>query len=491
MKKIYLFLSLIIISSSCTKLDEEVFDKIPESNFPENESQSALVIVPTYNELADLIDDAGWWFWAQEVTSDEVVFPVRLTDWEDGGKWRVLHEHLWNNNTDAVNSMWSHMYDGVFEANKAIDELTPFEAEESAQLTIAKLKVLRAFYFYLLIDNYGDVPYVTSFFDAPEQPEKDARAFIYDQIVQEVVDNKHLLPLSANNFAVTKGMAHMLLAKLYINSEVYTGVARWSEAEAVLDSVISSGVYSLEAHPLDPFKAQNEASFENIFTIPFDESNLTGFRLHMRTLHYLHNQTYDMPVGTWNGFAIVKDHYDSYEDIDLRKEGFLVGPQFTSGGQALYDEVAETELVINPVIPALVMDASYTFDQIRNSGARVVKYEVESGAMESLNNDFPLFRYADALLMKAECQIRLGGNGDEWVNQVRSRAGVASWAAVDLEMLLEERGRELFCEGHRRQDLIRFDKFGESWWEKAESEPDRTIFPIPQWAIDANPNLGE
>jgi len=491
MKKILTILSAIIISTSCTNLDEGVFDKIPESSFPENESQSALVVVPAYNELADLIDDAGWWFWAQEVTSDEVVFPVRLTDWDDGGKWRVLHEHMWNNNTDAVNSMWSHMYEGVFEANKAIDELTPFATEESAQITIAKLKVLRAFYYYLLIDNYGDVPYVTSFFEAPAQPELSPRAFIYDQIVNDILESKPALSVVSNNFAVSRGMAHMLLAKLYINSEIYTGTARWAEADAVLDSVISSGIYSLEAHPLDPFKAQNENSFENIFTVPFDESNLTGFRLHMRTLHYLHNQTYDMPVGTWNGFAVVKDHYDTYEDIDLRKEGFITGPQFSSAGQALYDEVAEADLVINPEIPALVMDASYSFDQIRNSGARVAKYEIESGAMENLNNDFPFFRYADALLMKAECAIRQGGNGDEWVNQVRNRAGVAPLVGTDLDMLLEERGRELFCEGHRRQDLIRFGKFNNAWWEKSVSEPERSIFPIPQWAIDANPNLGE
>lgn len=99
-------------------------------------------------------------------------FSVRLTDWEDGGKWRVLYQHDWNNNVDAVNSMWAHMYDGVFEANKAIDELLPFATVEAAKINIAKLKTLRAFYYYLLIDNYGNVPYVTSFYTAESQPKK-------------------------------------------------------------------------------------------------------------------------------------------------------------------------------------------------------------------------------------------------------------------------------------------------------------------------------
>lgn len=490
MKKILFYGLISVLAFSCTNLDEEIYDKIPEAEFPENASQAALRVVPTYQELADLIDDAGWWLWAQEVTSDEVVFPTRLTDWEDGGKWRVLHQHAWDNNTEAVNRMWSHFYDGVVEANKAIDELLPFAEEESAKVTIAKLKTLRAFYYYLLIDNYGDVPYITSFFDAVEQPEKTDRATIYNALVEDLASNIQYLPASANRFAVSKGMAYTLLAKLYLNAEVYSGTAQWEKAGAYCDSVIDLGVYFLEANPLAPFVAQNDNSPENIFTIPFDEFNLKGFRLHMRTLYYQHNLTYDMPVGPWNGFAIVKDHYDTYADNDLRKEGFIVGPQFASNGQPLFDETAEVDVVLNPFIPALVMDGSYSFEEIRLSGARVAKFEIEPGISENMNNDFPLFRYADVLLMKAETAIRQGGSGDAEVNEIRSRAGLSNWSGVNLDMLLEERGREMFCEGHRRQDLIRFGKFTNAWWEKPVSGDEVKTFPIPQWAIDANPNLG-
>jgi hypothetical protein len=482
--------ALMAFSLSCTNLDENVYDKIPEDLFPENDQQSALAVVPAYQELADLIDDAGWWFWAQEVTSDEIAFPVRLTDWEDGGKWRVLHQHAWDNNTDAINSMWSHMYDGIFEANKAIDGFGDVGDDPAAQSTIAKLKVLRAFYYYLLIDNYGDVPYITSFFDVPDQPMKEDRLVIWQNIVDEVEAGLQFLPVSANNFAVSKGMAYMLLAKLYINAEAYGASAMWAKAEQYCDSVIMSGQYFLEAHPLDPFKADNESSGENIFTIPFDEINLKGFRFHMRTLHYQHDQTFEMVAGPWNGFAAVYDHYNTFEDGDLRKEMFLVGPQLTATGNPIFDETAEAPLDINPVIPALVMDGSYSFTEIRMSGARVAKFEIEKGADENLNNDFPFFRYADALLMKAETVIRQGGNGDMYVNDVRDRANMGPLSGVTLDMLLEERGREMFCEGHRRQDLIRFGQFNDAWWEKPASSQDRNIFPIPQWAIDANPNLG-
>lgn len=92
--------------------------------------------------------------------------------------------------------------------------------------------------------------------------------------------------------------------------------------------------------------------------------------------------------------------------------------------------------------------------------------------------------------MAAEAKIRQGKNGDNLVNQVRQRAGVAAWSGTTLDMILAERGREMFAEGHRRQDLIRFKKFNNAWWAKPASGPERNLFPIPQWAIDANPNLG-
>jgi len=489
--KLLFTLAIISVLSSCTKLEEEVYDRIPEDQFPENAAQASQAIIPAYQELSDLIDDAGWWFWMQETTSDEICFPVRETHWNDGGKWRVLHQHTWDNNTDGVNSMWSHMYDGVFEANKSIDELLPFASEAAAQETIAKLKTLRAFYYYLLIDNYGDVPLVTSFFNAPSLPEKEDRAAIHEFLMDELEESIPRLPEFTNKFAVSQGMARMLMAKLAINAEVYTGTPMYDVADAYLDTIMDSGIYFLEASPSGPFTSQNTNSPEIIFSIPFDELDLKGFRLHMRTLHYRHQETFEMAVEPWNGFCALEDHFNLYSEDDLRRDWFIFGPQFSAGGQALVDDVAEAEVVITPEVPALVMDASFTQEEIRMSGARVQKYEIPSGAQENLSNDFPLFRYADVLLMKAETQVRLNGagSGDMYVNEVRDRSGVPSLGGATLDDILEERGRELFCEGHRRQDLIRFGRFNDPWWEKSASTPDRNVFPIPQWAIDANPNL--
>ncbi len=494
MKKIYSLLFIVMALSSCVDLEEDLYDRLPGDKYPENDIQGALITGPIYEPMREWLDWSGWWF-CQEVTSDELVFPTRHTDWDDGGKWRVLHQHTWTNTTEAINSMWSRYYQGIGEANQLLELLGDSNGDEAAEATIAKIKIMRAYYYYLLIDNYGDVPFITSFVDAEEQPGKTDRAEIWAAIVDDVKTSApHLGPGTSKN-AVTRGMAFSLLAKLYLNAEVYAGTPYWAEAEAACDVVIDSLNYSLETNPLAPFVTENETSPENIFTIPFDEDTYQGFNLHMRTLHYSHNLTFDMTAGPWNGCAATFEHYNSYEDGDIRKEeGFLVGQQYTSGGQPITDETADALLVIDPYIPALQMDLSYTYPEIRMSGARVVKFEIAMGAKDNLSNDFPVFRLGDIYLMKAEAMLRQNkpaADALDYVTPIRERANASDWSPADLtlENLLAERGREMFFEGHRRQDLIRFGEFNEAWWEKDASTEDRNTFPIPQWVLDSNPNL--
>ncbi|MFC2089724.1 RagB/SusD family nutrient uptake outer membrane protein [Bacteroidota bacterium] len=498
MKKIVSLISLGIILSSCVDLEEDLYDRMLSTSFPENETQAALETGLPLQPMRDFLDWGGWWF-AQEVPSDEITFPTRHTDWDDGGKWRVLHQHTWTNTTEAVNTMWSRYYQGIGEANRLIEKFGEDQQTDAGKAAIAKLKIIRAYYYYLLIDNYGDVPYVTSFSSAPDQPEKDSKAYIWEQIVADVEAQIPFLGSSTSKTSVTSGMAYSLLAKLYLNAEVYTGTTDenyWTNAEAACDSVLELN-YSLEANPLAPFVTENQDSPENIFTIPYDEDEYQGFNLHMRTLHYNHNQTFDMSAGPWNGCAAMEDFYNSYDDDDIRKkEGFLVGPQFASSGAPLFDATAEANVIIDPHIPALMMDLTYTYPEIRFSGARVVKFEIKKGAKENLSNDFPIFRLADIYLMKAEAMLRGGEAGADavtYINAIRERAGVDTWSAGDLtlESLLAERGREMFFEGHRRQDLIRFGQFNKAWWEKDASSSDRNTFPIPQWVIDSNPNLAK
>ena len=490
-----LIIFVIFLGTSCTNLDEVLYDKIPGDKYPENASQVATVAVDAYARLRPLADDEGWWFLAQEVSSDELVFPVRDADWDDGGKWRIMHQHTWNNDIEGVNRMWDVFWQGITRSNQVLDFYRALDESEEITRKIKEVEVMRSYYDYLLIDNYGDAPYLTSTINVPEQPLKITREAIFDSLTTTLENNLPYLKLIDNKYLATRYMAFSLLSKLYLNAEAYAGAEYWIEAEQYIDSVLA-GPYSLESTVTGTFVTDNQASSEIIFSIPYDEDDFQGFRIHMRTLHYQHNETYDMPVGPWNGCAVTYDHFNTYEDSDLRKDAyFLYGPQYDSKGKAIVESVIGAPLNIDPEIPAILMDATYTPTQIRTTGARIKKYEIAKGAKENLSNDFPIFRITDFYLMKAEVLIRNGGNGDSWVNEIRQRAGVSIWGGTQLDSLLAERGRELFAEGHRRQDLIRFGKFTNSWWAKGDSQGGTSgdesvlIFPIPKWASDANPNL--
>ena len=493
MKKIFysiLFFS-IIASSGCTKLDEELYDKIPGELYPENEAQIANLSVDSYKRLQNLADDGGWWFLAQEISSDEFCAPTRGSDWFDGGKWLDMHTHSWTNESEGVNRMWSTFYEGITSSNQIIDMLKSLEESNEINAKIGEVEVMRSFYYYLLLDNYGDAPYLTTAnLPADFLPVKTKRADIYDSIVNVLENNlKYLKPID-NKYMATRYMGFALLAKLYLNAEVYTGTPQWEKAGQYCDSVLA-GSYTLESNVLAPFKTNNERSSEIIFSIPYDEDTFEGFRIHMRSLHYQSNLTFDMPVGPWNGLAVVPTFWDTYESNDIRKSAyFLYGPQLTLAGAPIIESITGEPLNIDPYLPALKMDEGvFTPKQIRTTGARAVKYEVAIGAKENLSNDFPLFRISDFYLMKAETEIRQGRNGDAWINPIRTRAGVAPYSGATLTELLAERGRELWLEGHRRQDQIRYNKWDQSWWEKPARTAERRTFPIPKWAIDANPNL--
>jgi starch-binding outer membrane protein, SusD/RagB family len=488
MKKIS-FILVVLVLTACTKLDVELYDRIPEEVYTPNPITDMSVI---YEQMRDFLDWGGWWF-ANELTGDGAVAPTRDTDWDDGGKWRVLHQHAWVDDTEAIQAMWGRFYAAIGEANRFI-ELYEDQAEaEVVAEALAKAKTLRAYYYYLAIDNYGNVPYVTKHTGADPNPRRNNRAEIFHELVKDIEESYLLIKPTTTRTGISKGMAFSLLSKLYLNHVVYTGTVNpdfWAKAEQYADSVINLGAYSLTSDALAPFVTNNHNSSENIWIIPFNEDTYQGFNLHMRTLHYNSNLTFNMQAGPWNGFAAMESHFNTYADNDRRKAGFLFGQQFASDGSVINDGVTGTPLIFNPNIPAIEMNlAQHTPIQIRMSGARAAKFEIKDGAKAYLSNAFPIFRLADIYLMKAEAMIRQGKNGDNYVNIVRSRAGVEPWAGVTLDMLLEERGREMFWEAHRRQDLIRFGKFGQAWWEKGPSGPEREVFPIPLWVKQSNPNI--
>lgn len=512
------FALAILLMSSC-EFQNEIYDNTPASSFPETDAQRDAIKSGAYGEQRHLLDDWGWWLYAQEVTSDVLVFPQRGTDWEDGGKWRVMNRHTWESNANFVEAIWGNVYPIITRCNQAINDFNNGTPGESTDRSIAELKVLRSFAYYLLIDNYGAVPYVDVFPAVDASPKPNTRASICEVLITTV---EEALPLLSTRTEVassvaTQSMARMLLAKLYLNKKVYTGAADFSSSDMdkvidLMDTVIAAG-YALETDRLAPFAVKNDKSSENIYMIASSKTGDDGMRLQFRTLHTLSQQTWDLESTPWNGCAVKPDFYqklfaanDGFDDaddisssndeiVDQRASGFFKGQQYDISGAELSND--NGSLIFANEIKADVMTEGgvYTNAEVRFSGYRIAKFEVEEGAGPIMNNDFPVFRLADAYLMRAEAALRGGSGGDvdADINMIRNKAGLPSISGASEQDLLDERGRELFLEGHRRSDLIRFGKFAaRDWWLGADdSDPGahRLVFPLPQSQLDVNPNL--
>lgn len=515
MKIKYLYsIILIALTLGCTNLEESLFSGINENDYPQTGGQAAVAHLSSYDALTGLFDDGGYWFLTQELTSDELVAPTRGADWYDGGKWLELQYHSWANSADAVKGMWNKLWEGIAEANSILDKT--LSTEESALRIKAEVETIRSLYYFWLSDNFGDVPYLTTYYTAPEQPFRIKRANIFDSLTTTLEKNLPLLNSIENptykNFA-SKEMALTLLAKLYLNGAVYKGSsndAYYQKTIQYCDELLSMDYISLADNVMDLFGIATSAnSPELIFTIPFNEVSKKGFSLHMRSLGYISKRTFNMNDQPWNGFAVIPTFFNKYEETDIRRDGyFLHGLQFDYLGVPIMDEKTGKQADFNPnmVIPEMtnanmVAEGIESFN-MTHDGARVKKYEIYAGAKQYLNVNFPVFRLADVIFMKAEAELRLNGAVSSetmtLVNQIWARANQTPPAGgLTLDNILDERGKELFAEGHRRTDMIRFGTFDQPFWAMGQTNmtgvpvPNdvQNIFPIPLGAISSNPNL--
>ncbi|MFQ5641052.1 MAG: RagB/SusD family nutrient uptake outer membrane protein [bacterium] len=472
---------------SCSNLDENPSSQVTPENFFQTEGELVAAVIPVYASLRDFNWD---WHHSQEVPSDEIVVPQRGGDWGDGGNWRVLQEHKWTPNHVQVNGVWNGAYRGIARANATLENLqqSPQSSTDLVQTFIAEVRVLRAFFYWWLADLYGGVPVVTDAITDPDNPpSQNTRQEVFDFIVKEITEALPGLKDSHSNSRVDKGAANALLATVYLNAEVLTGSAKWNECVQACDAIINSGLYSLMPNYKDVFALANEgaANPENIFVVEHRAEGGVGFNFNMRTLHY--NQLATSP---WNGFAVLADFYNKYDQDDDRFDVILVGQQFVlsgpNAGQPATDRQGNPLVftVETPIVGAT-----------EANGPRILKWEVDQNASGGdSGNDYAFFRYSHILLAKAEALFMLGNSGEALalVNQVRARSFEPDkpLASIDLDAILDERGFEFLWEGFRRQDLIRHGRFLDAWTLKEASDgAHRKLFPIPQIQLDANPNL--
>ncbi|MDR0688541.1 MAG: RagB/SusD family nutrient uptake outer membrane protein [Prevotellaceae bacterium] len=497
-----------LLAPSCTDMEPEVSSDVLKEDYYKTPEQFATLLANAYAQLAGeygYVYREGYWS-MQEYTTDEVAVPTRGTEWSDNGVPIAMGQHKWEENTRDVNNGWSFAYGGVTKCNGVLDNIKIIKGEDEAQYDdatkfgIAETKVLRAFYHLLAMDLYGNVPIV----DASDAVLKQSsRTEVFSFIEREVKDNLPYLQVTPSYGRVTKSVGQTILAKLYLNAEVYTGAARWQDALSMCDSVIGGGYgYALESDYFAPFKVSNTGCKEIIFPVVFDAVKAQGNMFHLMTLHYAHAypEVYGFTTQTWNGPCAHEDFYNAYEEGDKRKAQWFVGPitdKSTGDTINFIKGSVNKKAIIVPTISATV-DAT---EENTFEGARFVKFEIEPGIGHHANSDFPIYRLADIYLMKAEALLRLGNSGEAVIaaNEVRKRTGLTDYttATLTLTELLAERGRELAWEGHRRQDLIRFGEFTKQWgkmttneyYKPASDGEHRTLFPIPKWVTDAAPGV--
>jgi starch-binding outer membrane protein, SusD/RagB family len=422
--------------------------------------------------------------------------------------------YTWDSQHTEVLGAWNDLNTGAFRATQAV-----FAAGTNTAL-IAQAKFLRGFFTSYIVDLYGRVPVrqVTDAADA--NPAVLSRQAASNFVISDLRAAFAVLPAytKATANTATKEAAAAMLAKMYLNRAVYnqapaSPAGPFTFAKADMDSAIyfanqvitSSAQFKLttKGNYFDSFHWDNDQrSNELIFTIQNTATAQPGSVQN----RYFMTEHYNQYIGAWNGFTSLADFYNSFEASDERRgaspsdltpltgmtAGFQVGQQYGAPAKGSTALTPLKDRSGNPLIFTPNVNIGLANEV---QGIRVIKYLPNPVTYNNPTNDYVLLRYADVLLMKAEAIAR-GGTDPQGqtpaaiVNSIRTTRGASNAATVDLPAILAERGRELYWEGWRRSDQIRFGVFTNPVDQRSAKSPDTAVlFPFPQQAIDSNPNL--
>lgn len=538
LKKLGLLLGVGMMFSlqSCTDfLEPEIYSEYDRNDFESSESAFDAKLGDVYVNLQreyGYVYREGHWS-LQENTTDECIVPTRyLGDWLDGNAFWILHNHRYTSKSREISAngqsganAWGFAYRGISQCNSMMKWMRSIDLDKTRPADMAELYILRAWYHYLLMDNFGNIPYTSSLAENGYEAVQNTRAEVFDSIMTDLT--KYVPQASEQKIysRVNKYVGWMVLSKMYLNAEAWgvAGKAKFApsaqecyeKAALYADSVITKGGYILEPDYFTNFKVDNQGSKENIWCVFYDASFSKGMQFHMMSLHYASQNSYGLKNQPWNGYCTTHKVIGLYGEGDKRIDSWERGQQYDKSGAALSVEVSVDsatyvlmpEYVRKPkdwpssievfrtkvrydeegkVIGGGKLDSTLKFNfpayftdtvttltnngkfKVYNifEGPRFVKFQIQEGVGDHMSNDFPIFRLADAYLMKAEALMRANGDAAtqdavDAANQVRSRAGAEPYsiATLTLDELCNERCRELMWEGHRRQDLIRFGRY--------------------------------
>jgi hypothetical protein len=495
---------------SCTKTQVPVYDEV--NNFYRTPQEIDAAIGSVYASLRNLGPGFTPIYELNEVCTDEIIVPNRITNYADDATWEQMWKQDWDATHPFIEGAWQNIFSAISNINtvlNSIDSLQP--APSGIAYMHAELRTIRAFYYYEAMDLFGNVPLYennhVTLSSLVNKPRADVFAYIENELKASMPDLTSEVSTATYGYA-TRWLAFSILAKLYLNAEVYTGSNRWADCVSVCDSILQSNLFSLEENFFNNFQIENQNSKETVFAIPFDVvGGLGGFLIQYATLHYLSFLTFDLEAGGSNGFCSVQAYLDNFSPNDYRLKMFLTGQQYIGETQYVtpVPDSANMQygaffpfapLIFNPVITSFVVQQPET----EGAGARCAKWQFNPQTQGDMSNDYQLIRLADIILMKTEAQFNLGDNAGalKTINQkinvvsIRSRANMPDFTMAELteDGILAERARELSWEGWRRNDMIRLGHFTDARVpEKIVTEDFRKLFPIPQAELQKNKYL--
>ena len=556
-----------ILLASCS-LDETPRSKFSEE---EAFSTPKLVYVNTvanvYSSIGNGLygSDGGSVHTFQEFSSDASMIPGRQGDWVDGGAWQNIFLHNFESSVSKYNDVWNNLYRVIGLANSSIDRLNKYLGEHPEYADyVYELRALRAVYYYYVMDLFGQVPLVVSSEVSANEVEQSNRSDVFKFVTSELAECiPHLSDSKSQNEGeyygrITKAVAYMCMAKCAINAPVYTiddttptsysafvgtdksgkataseeqgktvsemgkninitldGETRnaWETAAYCADQIASLG-YRLQPSYADNFIVANQNSVENIWTRPNDCVNykIEDYNI-VRTLHYNHGGA--IGYQGWNGACSSKQQMLVYgygtanPDPRLKLNFYTDKDYMEETGKAVEDGATGKDLEYMPLAVKVDFTAADDKHAMKCAGARMKKYEFDKSTTQqySFNNDLVIWRYADALLLKAEAEYRMGNKAEALtiVNVVRARVAATPRTELTLNDILDERMLELAWEGVRRPDQIRFCTFTEPTADRfngvthnasAGDYNDDTqgytmVYPIPYAVLNLNKKLDQ
>jgi hypothetical protein len=401
----------------------------------------------------------------------------------------------WDASTGLIYSIYSRIFFQISQCNELIRQAqnTTVSLTKKDQY-IAEARAMRAMSYYHAIDNFGNVPFADETSIVGQIPEQISRADLYAWLeteMRDLIDNSALPESGKGEYGrIDKGAVKFLLAKLYLNAGVYTGTAQWQKCADVLKDLMDDG-YSLHTESRggiyspyqELFLADNDkCRDEVIFAVEQDGNDTQSYG----ATNYLvfaftggsMDATGDLGISSgWEGCRMTEQFYNKF---DTNKDQRAI---FWTDGQSVS---------VNTL-------GNFT-DGIAFQKYRNIASDGTPGKQQGfVDTDFPMMRYADVLLMAAECAARGASiDGLSAFNEVRARAGMPAATSLNLDEILDERARELYLELWRRQDLVRYDKFtsGDYVWDWKGGARDgqgvesyKNLFPLPTSDLMVNHNL--